>query len=117
MERLEEFTGKLEALPGGYVYSSAAELKRLVRMIDFAVTNGRRLREQLAQLVHHGPLWDGDVISKSDRTELLYVGAAAKIWVNGKDGYQAATYTGGQLLKIIDAIYPRPATEGETDAT
>lgn len=80
------------------------ELVELIHMIDFAKQN-RRLHEQLWQLHANGPLWDGDVISKADRNELLDIGACAKVCVKGQDGYNACTYFGRSLLRIYDWLH------------
>jgi hypothetical protein len=58
-----------------------------------------RLQEQLDQLYSHGPTWDGDVISKSDRDALLELGLAARVCRNGEFGYTACTYLGGFVRK------------------
>ena len=76
----------------------------LIHMIDFAKTN-RPLHEQLWQLHSQGPLWDGDVVSKSDRDALLDIGACEKICVKGEDGFNACTYFGRSLLSIYDWLY------------
>lgn len=80
------------------------EVVELVHMIDFAKQN-RMLHEQLWQLHSRGPLWDGDVISKSDRDELLRIGACAKVCVKGEDGFNACTYFGRSLLRIFDWLH------------
>jgi len=51
----------------------------------------KRLREQLNQLVN-GPVYDGSVISKSDRDQLLDLGLAVRVCVKGQQGYTGATY-------------------------
>jgi hypothetical protein len=71
----------------------------LIRMIDFAKRNPG-LFEQLDQLATKGPLWDGDVISKSDRSDLLRIGACEKVVVNGEQGYNACTYFGWDLRRV-----------------
>jgi len=91
--------------------SDKDELLALVHMIDFAKQN-RRLHEQLYQLHAKGPCWDGDVISKSHRTELLDIGACAKVCVKGEDGFNACTYFGRSLLRIYDWLYgPLPGVD------
>lgn len=55
--------------------------------------------DTLRALLERGPLGDGDVPSKSGRDELLEIGAAEKIVVNGEDGYQAATYYGRDVYQ------------------
>lgn len=53
--------------------------------------------ESLAQLVKHGPVWDGDVVSKHTRDELLQLRIASRAIVKGKEGYTVANYIGGRV--------------------
>lgn len=55
--------------------------------------------DQLQQLVIQGPVFDGDVISKSDRSALMDMGLAKRVMYKGEWGYTAATYRGGFVLK------------------
>jgi hypothetical protein len=68
------------------------------------------LMEQLSQLVS-GPVEDGDVISKSQRNELMYLGLAKRICCNGRQGYTGATY----LAHTVLTAYARIA-KGEVGA-
>lgn len=79
-------------------------LQELIRMIDFA-RNNKHLHEQLFQLQAKGPLWDGDVICKSDRGELMQAGACVRVCVRGEQGYSACSYYGHELLGIYDWLY------------
>lgn len=81
-----------------------SERSNLLHMIDFAKQR-RDLHEPLYQLCMRGPVWDGDVISKSARDDLLDIGACAKVWVAGEDGFNAGTYFGGYLLKVFDWLH------------
>lgn len=81
-----------------------SECAELIHMIDFAKVN-RRLHEALYQMHKHGPVWDGDVISKADRDELLAIRACAKVVVKGEDGFNACTYFGRSLLRIFDWLH------------
>lgn len=91
--------------------SDKDELVELILMIDFARQN-KRLHEQLWHLHAKGPVWDGDVISKSDRSELLNIGACAKVCVGGEQGFNACTYFGRSLLRIYEWLYgPLPGRE------
>lgn len=58
------------------------------------------LEEQLFQLVRHGPVWDGDVLSKSARDALLQAGLAVRVVVQGEFGYTAATYRAANVVSI-----------------
>lgn len=80
------------------------ELVQLVHMIDFAKCH-RDLHEALFQLHAKGPVWDGDLISKTDCAALRGIGASAKVCVNGEDGFNACTYFGQALLRIYDWLY------------
>lgn len=80
------------------------ERSELLHMIDYAKVN-RGLHEPLYQLAERGPVFDGDVISKSARDCLLDIGACSKVWVKGEDGFNAATYFGGYLLRVFDWLY------------
>lgn len=51
----------------------------------------KRLREQLTQLVN-GPVWDGDIISKSNRADLFDLGLAIRVCCKGQQGYTGAPY-------------------------
>lgn len=59
----------------------------------------KNLFEQLSQLVVQGPVWDGDVISKSDRNYLFDLKLATKVMLRGEMGYTAANYMGGFVLQ------------------
>jgi hypothetical protein len=50
--------------------------------------------DTLVALVEAGPLFDGDVPSKSGRDSLIERGLAVRIVQNLEDGYTAATYAG-----------------------
>lgn len=56
-------------------------------------------REQLNQLLHHGPVWDGSVISKSHRSDLIEWGLATRCCFMGEQGYTAATYLAYTVFK------------------
>lgn len=75
-----------------------------IKMADFALRH-RNLHEALYQLKKSGPVWDGDVISKGYRDQLVEIGACAKVIVKGEDGYNACTYLGRSLLDIYDWLF------------
>ncbi len=65
--------------------------------------------EQLRQLVKHGPLWDGDVISKAARGDLLKLRLASRAVVKGQEGYTVANYVGAKVLREGSALRAVPA--------
>lgn len=56
-------------------------------------------REQLNQILHQGPVWDGNVLSKSARDDLLDFGLATRCCYMGEQGYTAATYLALTVFK------------------
>lgn len=56
-------------------------------------------RNQLFQLVIQGPVWDGDVISKDARDDLLELHLASRACVKGEQGYTVANYRGWDVDK------------------
>lgn len=96
---------KLEtALICDFENETKEELIDYLRAIETALSLSSGAYEVLRQLNTQGPVWDGDLISKSGRTQCLHIGAAAKIICNGDDGYQACTYYGRQLIRIREAL-------------
>lgn len=63
------------------------------------VVMGAAQREQLAQLVRQGPVYDGDLISKSARSDLIEWGLAGRACIKGEQGYTVANYRGWDVLK------------------
>lgn len=53
--------------------------------------------DDLVALVERGPVWDGDVPSKSGRDELIQQGYAIRVVHKGEDGYTAASIKGRDL--------------------
>jgi hypothetical protein len=93
-------------LAGESDYAAGLELAGNIR----AVLAGSAL-DQLRQLVATGPVWDGDVISKSDRDELIRLGLATRVMVGGAWGWTAATYLGGHVLG--ETLRPEPTRGSE----
>lgn len=70
-------------------------------------------KDTLIALVEQGPLWDGDVPSKSGRDALIAQGLASCVIVRGEDGHTAATYPGRDAYK---AMFPGPDGPADTIA-
>lgn len=71
-------------------------------------------RDQLRQLLFTGPVWDGDVLSKSARGDLFPLGLAVRCCVKGEQGYTAASY---RAYTIWNAGNPKPTAFGVAAAT
>lgn len=67
--------------------------------------------DTLIALVEQGPLWDGDLPSKTGRDSLMAQGLVVRVVVKGRDGWQAATYAGRDAYK---ALYPGPDGPADT---
>jgi len=77
-----------------------------------ALSSGQR--EQLNQLLHQGPVWDGNVISKSCRDDLLQYGLAVRCCFMGNQGYTAASYRALTVWKAgkADPFTHKPGSQG-----
>jgi hypothetical protein len=53
--------------------------------------------DTLCALIERGPVWDGNIPSKSGRNALIERGYAVRIINNGEEGFTAATPMGMQL--------------------
>ncbi len=53
----------------------------------------------LQQLLFNGPVWDGDIVSKSARGELFNFGLAVRCCFKGEQGYTVATYPAYTLYR------------------
>lgn len=68
--------------------------------------NARRAYEEMSpeckaaldQLVNHGPVSDGDVISKACRDDLLGFSLASRACIGGEQGWTVANYRGWDVL-------------------
>lgn len=89
MPQLEHAIRKMEASDEGYFAFGAIAWD--------AMSNG--MRDQLKQLLFQGPVWDGNVISKSDRDDLIDLRLATRCCFLGEQGYTAATYMAYSVFK------------------
>ena len=62
-------------------------------------------RDMLRSLFECGPVWDGDVLSKTSRDRLIELRWASRAVVRGESGFTVCTYLGAQgyrVLKVLD---------------
>ncbi len=57
--------------------------------------------EHLLSLVDNSPVWDGDIISKSRRDDLIDMGLATRICCKGQQGYTGGKYIAYTVLKKL----------------
>ena len=69
-------------------------------------------REQLKQLLYQGPVWDGYVISKTARNDLINYGLAVRCCFMGEQGYTAASYLAYSVCEQgkADPMIRKPGT-------
>lgn len=95
--KYNEFTKELikeaENADGGYFQYAYLIARRLPK----------HLHEQLTQLIN-GPVWDGDIICKSHRSELFEYGLAVRVCCKGGQGYTGATYLAYTVMKSAEEI-------------
>ena len=84
--------------------SSDKEIRWAVELIVRVERMGGDERDTLLCAFNKGPLWDGDVPSKSARTQLVEEGFMARVVVKGEDGYNACTYKGAWAARILTAL-------------
>lgn len=68
-----------------------------------AVNIDKKLIESLEQLVN-GPVFDGDVISKQCRDDLLSLGLAVRVCHKGEQGFTGATYFAHTVSKTLKSL-------------
>ena len=85
--------------------SSAEEIKEAcILIVDIEALNGAE-RDTLRTAFKHGPLWAGDVPSKTARDSLVAKGYMAYVIVKGEEGYSACTQKGFWAAKLIEVMY------------
>ena len=84
--------------------SSDKELAQFIKIVVLAEDAILNASDTIIGLHNGGPLRDGDVPSKQERDWLLRNDLAAKVVVKGEDGYQALTYKGARVFRLMEAI-------------
>lgn len=93
----------LDAIHESVELSSAEELKRACELIIEVQGFDGGERDCICAAYKNGPLFDGDVPSKSGRNSLLEKGYMAKVVVKGDDGYNACTHKGAWAQRLLEA--------------
>lgn len=103
MTQIREALAKMETDEGYFTYGA---------IVWDALSSGQR--EVLKQLLFQGPVWDGSIIAKSYRDDLIDYKLATRCCFLGEQGYTAATYTAYSVFKQGNgaAIPKKPGTPG-----
>ncbi|NAR91489.1 hypothetical protein [Acinetobacter haemolyticus] len=94
----------LSAIHSDLSLDSAEEIKSNIELIARVQEMSGGERETIMAAFKHGPLYDGDVPSKSSRDVLVKDGFIAKVVVKGEDGFNACTYKGRWAYRILSAM-------------
>ena len=94
----------LSAIHSDLSLDSAEEIKANIELIARVQEMSSGERETIKAAFNHGPLYDGDVPSKSSRDTLVKDSFIAKVVVKGEDGFNACTYKGRWAYRILNAM-------------
>ena len=83
--------------------SSRREIEEADQYIAIAKQLDNGEKDTLKAACKIGPLFDGDIPSKQARDSLVEKGLMAKVVVKGEQGYNAATYKGAWIFKLLEA--------------
>ena len=94
-----------EEVFGDVALDTRNEQEHNFKIIDESInfTGKFSVSDTLVGMHDHGPLHDGDVVSKAERDRLLSGGYCAKVVVKGLEGFNACTYRGRKLHDCIKA--------------
>ena len=84
--------------------STKSEIFEACELIIIAQAMQPSERATLKCAYKEGPLWDGDVPSKSGRDNLLGMDLIAKVISKGESGFNACTYKGAEVYTLISAM-------------
>lgn len=93
----------LAVLREGIETSSPGELQWACQRIIRAQSMTSAERDTIIAAFRHGPLFDGDVPSKTARDGLLHEGFLAKVVVKGEDSFNACTNAGAWIVRLLEA--------------
>lgn len=84
--------------------STDKELKEACRLIILAQDLQANECDTILCVNEFGPLFDGDIPSKSARDSLIYKGLMVKVVVKGEDGFNACNQDGYYVAKLINKL-------------
>lgn len=93
----------LDALHESTDLSGSEELRYACKLIIEVQSMDAAERDCIKASYRSGPLFDGDVPSKSGRDRLLEKEYMAKVVVKGEDGYNACTNKGAWAYRLLEA--------------
>jgi hypothetical protein len=91
----------LDALHEGMDTSSAKEIMDACELIIRVQSMDGGERDTIIAAFRNGPLFDGDVPSKTARDTLILEKFMAKVVVKGEDGFNACTNKGAWAYRLL----------------
>ena len=91
----------LDVLHVGIDFDSNDRIGEAVKFIHQVQNMTSAERDVIVASFENGPLYDGDVPSKTGRDSLLDCGFVSKVVVKGEEGYNACTYLGARAYRLI----------------
>lgn len=91
----------LNVLHVGIEFDSDERITDAVKFISIVQEMSQSEKDVIMGSFEHGPLWDGDIPSKSGRDSLLDSGFISKVVVKGEEGYNACTYKGARAYRVL----------------
>lgn len=93
----------LDALHESTELSSAEELKDACELIIRVQAMNGAERDTIRAAFKNGPLWAGDLPSKSARDTLVSEGFMSHVVMKGEDGFNACTNKGARAYRLLEA--------------
>lgn len=91
----------LDVLHVGIDFDSNDRIGEAVKFIHTVQNLTSDQRDVIVASFENGPLYDGDVPSKTGRDQLIDIGFVSKVVVKGEEGYNACTYLGARAYRLI----------------
>lgn len=95
----------LEVLHEDVELSTESELKKALLLILRAQAETSGEYDTLKACFTYGPLYDGDIPSKTARDYLMEDDFIVKVVNSGEEGYNACTYKGARLYRLLKLIH------------
>jgi hypothetical protein len=110
--KMKKIESLIEAMHATMEFSSKGELIECIRLIDDVLEFSGAQASTLVALHDNGPLFDGDLPSKSGRDLLVGSGYAERVVVKGEQGYNACSQKGHYAKLVLDELRKQDTTTG-----
>lgn len=91
----------LDVIHVGVEFDSDKKISDGVKFINRVQEMSAAESDVIIGCFESGPLYDGDVPSKTGRDSLLTDGFISKVVIKGEEGYNACTYKGARAYRLL----------------